>query len=246
MHHALRRIPLLALTLGTLAAGPRPSAASHEVSPAIFKQFSSPYGPSTPVRVGLGSAPGQQVIIYQNKTTKACHVESIGTSSGLGHQTIWVQGSDAEAAGPGRLDDEITLVTTGQLAFDCSNTADAITLGPLVLASGAYHEFRLFGGKGRDLLVATGAPADLHGGAGNDRLFGPSLEGDDGDDVLVSTSLADDVEYMSGGSGDDCFIDRSGRAHSVYGGEGTDVVVAPLDAQVKSSIEGDVSACPVR
>jgi Ca2+-binding RTX toxin-like protein len=238
MKTILRHLPLVGLALGLSAQG-APGARA-----APFPEFYSPFGATVPVRVGLGTVGDSQLLIYQNKLTKECHTRVVGDGEGLWYYTLDVHGSDAEAASFGAFDDEITFVGRGQMTFECAGSGGSVvTLTPIIL--GAGYALHAWGHAGRDYIVGTGVPSILYGQAGNDRLVGDDLRGDEGDDTLMSGDANASRETMSGGPGNDCFVDSNRTALTIRGGDGHDVVVSTVSAHMEG-IEEIVTSCPIR
>lgn len=86
-------------------------------------------------------------------------------------------------------------------------------------------------GDGNDFVVAEGESI-ISGGAGDDLLIGNTVSGDEGDDVVYSTSFA------SGGTDNDIITlfglgDPETQAPGIaYGGEGNDTLLADIVASV--------------
>jgi Ca2+-binding RTX toxin-like protein len=109
-------------------------------------------------------------------------------------------------------------------------TVDTGAGSDVVRISGANYSV-VNAGDGNDFVVAEGESI-ISGGAGNDVLVGNTVSGDEGDDLIYSTSFA------SGGTGNDTIVlfglgDPATQEPGIaFGGEGNDTILADIAGAV--------------
>lgn len=116
-------------------------------------------------------------------------------------------------------------------------TVDLGAGSDVVRISGANYSV-VNAGDGNDFVVAEGQSI-ISGGAGDDVLVGNTVSGDEGEDLIYTTSFA------SGGTGNDTVIlfglgDPETQEPGVaFGGEGNDTVLADIEAAVEGGEGND-------
>jgi Ca2+-binding RTX toxin-like protein len=109
-------------------------------------------------------------------------------------------------------------------------TVDTGAGSDVVRISGANYSV-VNAGDGNDFVVAEGESI-ISGGAGDDVLVGNTVSGDEGDDLIYSTSFA------SGGTGNDTIVlfglgDPATQEPGIaFGGEGNDTILADIAGAV--------------
>jgi Ca2+-binding RTX toxin-like protein len=127
---------------------------------------------------------------------------------------------------PAEADSRLTRIT-----LDLGAGSDVVRI------SGANYSV-VNAGDGNDFVVAEGESI-ISGGAGDDVLVGNTVSGDEGDDLIYTTSFA------SGGTGDDTIIlfglgDPETQEPGVaFAGEGNDTVLADIAAAVEGGEGND-------
>jgi Ca2+-binding RTX toxin-like protein len=107
----------------------------------------------------------------------------------------------------------------------------------VVRISGANYSV-VNAGDGNDFVVAEGESI-ISGGAGDDILVGNTVSGDEGNDLIYSTSFA------SGGTGDDTVVlfglgdPETQEPGIAFGGEGNDTILADIQAAVEGGEGND-------
>jgi len=81
------------------------------------------------------------------------------------------------------------------------------------------------GSRFADTLIGNSV-AEMHGGAGNDRIFGAFLFGDAGNDRIFVRSAGDYGSYVEGGTGNDRIFASAFKDVGLLGNEGNDFIDA--------------------
>jgi len=186
----------------------------------------SPFG-ADPTRVIIGARNGQQIVLWRNLFTQACHTDVIGGGSLTEGWTVFT--------GPST---DNVLVPEGNWATGSCGVMSGTPLNyagwfvDVALGSGndsvdtAQGDTWVFGEGGDDVLVSANPFGIIAGGEGNDKLRakGPGFD-----------------QQLFGENGDDCMQDDNGSAPIFHCGPGNDRFVLP--AFEAADCEVIVSAC---
>jgi Ca2+-binding RTX toxin-like protein/uncharacterized protein YaiE (UPF0345 family) len=119
------------------------------------------------------------------------------------------------------------------------NTIITYGTGNNTIKAGAGNDY-VDGGAGDDLLYGNEGNDYINGGDGNDYINGGAgtntLNGGAGNDTFIN--LADGLDRMAGGTGDDLYVVyNSGSTITELGGEGNDSVVAYTNYALADNVE---------
>jgi hypothetical protein len=208
------------LTLAGLLGCGAPPGSDHEeveaVSSALDQVFTSPYGPSTPVDVVIGSYGfpiRSALLVYRRRSDHACSVYQLGSYVLTSSVTVYLtDGADWARITP----------AGSPTTIDCSSGIYGSSLTLNEVGQNATSYITLLGLGGNDALLCSGPPGSgnsCDGGSGDDYLKAETptvaLYGGPGNDKLIATASGHGLA-LYGQGGDDCLQLGPGDAPWAY------------------------------